>query len=235
MNFPLKRVKFFQNELKKWYRKHKRAFPWRRTRNPFSLFIAEMMLRRTRADQVKPVFQRSIKQFPSPLAVLKAPKQALCLLEPLGLRWRARTLLRALQQIQDEFNGHIQLDPEKLIKLEGVGPYVSNAVVCFSKGTPLPLIDSNVLRVICRYEGIPFRDGLRRNNRMVHRIESFVDRNNPRTYNFALIDFAHAVCTPSNPKCSSCPLRKGCYFFIKKMERRVHNGETVIMKRKNYA
>jgi A/G-specific adenine glycosylase len=235
MIFRLKRVKYFQNELKKWHRKHKRAFPWRRTRNPFSLFIAEMMLRRTRADQVKPVFQCFIKRFPSPSMVLEAPEEAIRLLEPLGLRWRAGTLLRALRQIQDEFNGHIPLDPEKLRKLEGVGPYVSNAVVCFSKGTPLPLIDSNVLRVICRYEGIPFRDGLRRNSRMVHRIERFVDRNDPRTYNFALIDFAHSVCTPSNPECPSCPLRQECHFFLKKTERRVHEDEVVFMKEKNYA
>lgn len=206
------RVRFFRKQLKQWFRDHKRVFPWRRTRNPYFLFIAEMMLRRTRADQVMPVFERFVERFPSPSAVVGAPAEAARFLEPLGLRWRAQTLLTALQQVQDTHSGRIPLDPEKLRELDGVGPYVSNAVLCFGKGAPYSLVDTNVLRVLCRYEGIGFRDGLRRNSAMLRLADGFLDRKDPRTYTYAMIDLAHAVCVPRRPRCPLCPLQQKCQF-----------------------
>jgi A/G-specific adenine glycosylase len=212
MNDRAVEIKFLQTQLRQWFAKNRRIFPWRNTRNPYFLFIAEMMLRRTQADQVEPVYEKFVRDFPNPAAALEKPGKARKLLKGLGLEWRADTILKALKQIQQIHEGQIPLHSEKLRSLSGVGEYVSNAILCFSKGAPVPIIDTNTLRVICRYMGIPFRDSFRRNKDIIGIFEKFVDREDARTYNLALIDLAHLVCRPRNPRCGSCPLQTKCGF-----------------------
>lgn len=213
MNDKAIAVRFFQKNLRGWFLKNKRDFPWRHTRNRYYLLIAEMMLRRTRADQVMPIYEQFIRQFPTPAAALRDPSAVEKLLEPLGLKWRAATVLRMLDQIQCRHKGRIPSDPKKLRALDGVGQYVSNAVACFGKGLPLPIVDSNVLRVICRYIGIPHRDSLRRNRSMIELASKLVDPGDARRHNWAMIDLAHFVCRPKNPNCRCCPLQKKCEFY----------------------
>ena len=212
MNDGSAAIRFFRKSLKGWFSKNKRDFPWRHTRNLYSLLIAEMMLRRTRADQVVPIYRQFIRQFPTAADALKKPEVVTLLLEPLGLKWRAATVLRMLEQIKRQHKGRVPSDPQKLKALDGVGEYVSNAVACFGKGVPLPVVDTNVLRVICRYIGIAHRDSLRRKKSMIELASKLVDQNDSRRHNWAIIDLAHFICRPRDPKCQCCPLRSKCAF-----------------------
>lgn len=202
--------------LLEWFEENGRRFAWRATEDPFQVLSAELMLQRTRADQVEPVYREFCTRFSSPRDVIDAgPKAVQELFGRLGLLWRAEYFWQLQQQLVSEHGGKVPREYDRLIELPGVGQYAASAVRVFAHGERHTVVDSNVLRLFGRYYGIEFPDHARRSPRVhawatEHAPE---EHNRIRAFNWALIDFAATVCTPRAPGCDSCPFRRGCWYF----------------------
>ena len=187
-------------------------YPWRRTDNTYKILVAEFMLRRTRAEQVAPVYEAFIDHFPSPESLAAAPPRDIRrILNPLGLKWRIENFVQ-LARVFRRRNLCVAAKQGTLKYLPGVGDYVAGAIACFGRAEPVALIDTNVVRVLSRYFGLRFRGESRRNKSFIRLAEKCIDVQYPREYNWALFDLGGLVCTPSGPKCSRCPLRRSCYY-----------------------
>ncbi len=199
--------------LLSWWEQNHRSFPWRETRDPWHILLAEVMLHRTRADQVVPVYRIALEKFPDPEALAEAPPGELeALLHSLGLHWRTPLLREMARQIVRDHRGTVPVDRNALKSLAGVSDYIAGAVRCFAFGFPEPLLDTNTVRVLGRVLGLPISDGSRRSNRFRRLMESLLDCPDPRSVAFALLDLAALVCHPGNPECGKCPLSDLCQF-----------------------
>jgi len=197
-------------ELLKWWSRNKRDFPWRRTRDPYKVLIAAVLLRRTNAAKVEPVYTRLIREFPDLHSLSEASVDYLAeLLKPLGLHnLRARELREIACELLTKYGSRIPDELEDLSKIRGIGTYIASAVACFAYGKPIPVIDSLVARVVSRLFNI------RTPHHSVEDIFKYVSKllecGDAKKVNLALIDLAALVCLPKRPKCRKCPLRAYC-------------------------
>jgi A/G-specific adenine glycosylase len=192
---------------------HKRDFPWRHTSEAYHVFVAEVLLHRTRADQVVPLYLRLINRYPDVPALADAvPHELHELLRGGGLRWRVDSLLSAAQTLSGNHGGLVPRSREELEALPGVGHYIATAVRCFAYGEPEAIVDTNTVRVVARVLAIKITDGLRRNKNFRASIEALLDAERPREFNYALLDLAALVCTPRFPRCEECPILEFCSF-----------------------
>lgn len=198
--------------LVRWWRAEGRRYPWRKTRNPFRILIAEILLHRTRADQVLPVYRHLIALSPSPRSLLEHETEARHLLEPLGLQWRTDLLFRMATDIVRAHGGRVPESRDQLTRLPGVGDYITGAVRCFSSNSPEILLDTNIVRVIGRAEGYQVNDSSRRSRAYRKAAESWIRYASPRETYFAIIDLAARVCVPHNPLCGDCPIAGECRY-----------------------
>ncbi len=202
-----------RQRLLSWWEQNQRLFPWRETRDPWHILLAEVMLHRTRAPQVVPVYQAVLEKFPDPETLMKAPPGELeTILRSLGLHWRVPLLRKMTCQIVQEYGGKVPEEREALKSLAGVSDYIAGAVRCFAFGLPEPLLDTNTVRVLGRVWGLPITDSARRSRRFRYLMQAFMDCPDPRSSALALLDLAALVCHPSNPKCGECPLVDLCQF-----------------------
>lgn len=207
----------FRTRLLSWFKRHGREYPWRRATNPFHVLTAEVMLQRTRADQVEPVYQKFAAEIQEPADVLKrGPTYVDELFEPLGLRWRAKQYFALCCELAEEYHGRVPETRTELMDLPGIGQYAAGATLTFAHGSPTGVLDSNVLRVYGRYCGIAFTDSDRRRGPVRDWADSLVPDEPAagRRYNLALVDLAASVCVPRNPRCSRCPLTKNCHYSV---------------------
>lgn len=196
----------FRRLLLSWARSNLREYPWRRERDRFRLLLSEMMLRRTRANQVVPVYERVTQRYPTTEELATAQEGELReLLYPLGLEWRADNIFSMVREVAERYGGEVPGTKDELMSLPGVGDYVASAVVCFSSGEPTPIIDTNVVRVIGRIFGLRLEGEARRRKEMRDAAAMCLDQRQPRLYNYALLDFAALVCAAGAPRCSECP------------------------------
>ena len=202
-----------RRRLLRWWRSHSRPFPWRKTRNPFRVLVAEVLLHRTRAEQIVPLYRRFLSAFPS-IEQLAAgqPRAINHLLRSAGLRWRVRLMHRMALQIRDAHHGRIPVDRRELEALPGVGPYVAGAVRCFAYGEAEELLDTNTVRIASRVFGLKVTDSSRRSRLFRDALRSLLDRDHPREFNLALLDLAALICRPRLPRCASCPLCAQCEY-----------------------
>ena len=190
---------------------HLRDFPWRHTRDPYRLLISELMLRRTQARQVAPVYLEFCQRWPDlPRFVAADPEEVATILWPLGLQWRIQNLLQVREALTAR--GHIPDQYLDLLALPGVGDYVASAVLCFSQQEARPLIDTNTVRVIGRYFGLKVHAGTRRLQSFRGLAQSLVPTGQAQasTYHYSLLDLAATVCRPARPQCYRCPLAAEC-------------------------
>jgi A/G-specific adenine glycosylase len=168
--------------------------------------MSEMMLRRTRAEQVVPIYKAATKRYPTAPALAAAdPDELRALLQPLGLSWRAENIVTMAREVQEQYGGQVPSHREELMNLTGVGPYVASAVACFSSNKPVAIIDTNVVRVIGRVFGLRLDGEARRRKEMIEAVHTCLDRHQARLYNYSLLDFAAAICTAHDPRCGDCP------------------------------
>lgn len=201
--------KVFRTRLMDWWQSNHRTFRWRLTENRYEILIAEILLRRTNAAAASKVYADFLNEFPTPSALAKADAASIeALANRLGLFWRGRNLTELSLFFRS--GGQIPRDLEGLLKLPGVGPYVGRAVMVNVYGAAYVPVDSNVVRVICRFLGIPANDAYRKNRNFQELADSFLVAVSPRAFNYALLDFAAAVCVSIRPKCQICPLSKTC-------------------------
>jgi len=206
-------IRLFRSKVIRWFNKNKRDYPWRETRDPFKVLIAEMMLRRTKADQVKGVYDRLFTEYPSIEAIAKAGDEELeRILYPLGLKWRAPAFGLVAREVQAKYQCRIPETREELTTLPGVGEYVAGAVLSVAYGKKAWIVDSNIVRLFKRYFGIKTSKEGRRDKLVVEMAKVYASGKDPRKANLALLDFAALMCLPRNPKCTLCPLSSTCYY-----------------------
>lgn len=197
--------------LLSWWRENGRSFPWRSTTSAFQILMAEMMLRRTQACQVVPVYVRFISQYPDARSLANAAASEVSdALYSLGLSWRVPAFQQLARVLVDQYDSYVPTDYNTLITLPGVGDYVAAAVCSFAFEQPRIIADTNTVRVAGRIYGISTHAESRRRKPIRELLEALLDRLDPRQFNYALLDLAALICTPSDPECSICPLNLLC-------------------------
>ncbi len=209
----LKEMSTFRTKVLRWFNRNGRKYPWRDTTDPFRVLIAEMMLRRTKADQVKPVYEQLFKEFPDVEALADAENQKIeKILYPLGLKWRTPAFGLVVRELKEKYHCRVPDKREELKKLPGVGEYVAGAVLSVGYGKKEWIVDSNIVRVFKRYFGIETSKEGRRDRHVIEMAKMYVSCKNPGKANLAILDFAALVCMPKNPGCGKCPLKKECVY-----------------------
>lgn len=198
--------------LLQWFRNTNRDLPWRRTYNPYHVWISEIMLQQTQMDRGVTYFLRWIKRFPDVQAVATAEEQEILKYwEGLGYYARARNLHKASKVITREFGGEVPCVYTQLLTLPGIGPYTAAAIASVAGNYDIPVIDANVTRVYARLFNIgePVKD--RQVQKYIATLaEHLLPKRQARAYNQALMDLGGLVCTPKNPRCSECPINESC-------------------------
>ncbi len=211
---PVKEINKFRQKILRWFRKNQRGYPWRDTEDPFRILIAEMMLRRTKADQVKPVYEQFFKEFPDIESVADADNQKIQkVLYPLGLKWRTPAFGLVAREIREKYNCKVPDMRESLQQLPGVGEYVAGAVLSIGYRKREWIVDSNIVRLFKRYFGIRTSKEGRRDKHVIEMAKVYVSCKDPRKANLAILDFTALICTPENPACNKCPLNKKCNYI----------------------
>jgi len=209
--FPELPRNFFVN----WFRERGRSFPWRDPgTSPYGILMAEMLLRQTRAEMVAPVWKELVSRYPDPQALDAALSDDLYhLVQCLGLgQQRVVALKGVARALLERYGGTIPNKVEELEALPHVGPYAARAVCCFAYGQPLPVVDSNVLRLFSRLAGwqLP-RDIRRRKASPAWEIATrLLPPESAREHNYGVLDFAAEVCAPLRPRCEACPFAGSC-------------------------
>jgi A/G-specific adenine glycosylase len=195
-----------------WYKKNKRDLPWRKTRDPYRIWVSEILLQQTRVETVIPYYDRFLKSFPNVRALARAPlDHVLKAWENLGYYSRARHLHEAARIVVTRFGGAIPRTKDQLLQLPGVGAYTAGAVLSIAFDYPCAAIDGNVIRVIARLFGIEEPVDGKEMKKKIHGIaQRLVPADEPGDYNQALMDLGSGVCTPRGPYCPICPLAGVC-------------------------
>ena len=200
----------FPAALLQWYDVHKRDLPWRRNRDPYRIWVSEIMLQQTRVEAVIPFYERFLERFPTPQALAAATEEeVLASWSGLGYYSRARNLWRGAAMVCDRFGGQFPLDRETALQLPGIGRYTSAAIVSIAADQPHAVVDGNVARVLARLFALePPAD------RSIPKLESIANDllspDRAGDHNQAMMELGATVCTPRAPRCPSCPVRSMC-------------------------
>jgi A/G-specific adenine glycosylase len=193
--------------LRTWGKDNIQVYSWRYRTDPYAILVAEFMLHRTQAAQAQVVYDRFMLKYPSLAEAVAVDRSELIdVLRPLGLMWRIELMIGALHLIWEDYGG-IPEDIESLLRVPGIGPYIAGATICFAYNRPVPLVDTNTVRVTGRVLGLDISGEARRRKRVVQAIGTACDPYHPRDYYYAMIDLAHVICHPVIPDCNRCPLR----------------------------
>ncbi len=185
-----------------WYARVRRPLPWRFTRDPYAVLVSEVMLQQTQAARVVPYYERWLEHFPDPAALAQAPTPAvLAAWSGLGYNRRALALRAAARAIA----AHGWPPPDELERLPGVGRYTAAAVAAFAWDEPVAAVDTNVRRVIARWDG---RE--RTPRELAGRATELLPADRAGEWNQAMMELGATVCTPRSPRCGACPVRRGC-------------------------
>ena len=198
-----------------WYRAHRRDLPWRRTRDPYAIWISEAMLQQTRVETVIPYWERFLARFPDVEALATADADdVIACWAGLGYYSRARNLHRAAQIVVERHAGRLPADVELLRELPGVGRYTAGAVASIAFDRPAPIVDGNVARVLARLFGIAADVRSRAvQERLWREAEELARGEDPGALNQALMELGAMVCTPRAPRCADCPWSRRCAAF----------------------
>ena len=243
----------FSKKIIKWYRAHKRDLPWRDTKDPYKIWLSEIILQQTRVAQGLPYFEAFITRFPDVRTLAEAEEEeVLKLWQGLGYYSRARNLHASARYIQNTLKGNFPASYKDLLNLKGVGAYTAAAVASFAFNEAVPAIDGNVNRVLSRYFGVHIPVDSAKGKQIIKDLaNAIIDRKQPALFNQALMEFGALQCVPGMPDCASCPLSGSCVALEKgvilelpvkkaklRIERRYFNyividnaGETLLQKR----
>ena len=205
-------IRRIRSPLLRWYDAHKRDLPWRKTRDPYAIWISEAMLQQTRVETVIPYWQRFLEAFPDIQSLACADLDDIyAVWTGLGYYSRARNLKHAAETVVSDHDGHLPDTAEELQQLKGIGRYTAGAVASIAFDREAPLVDGNVIRVFARLLAIR-EDSAAKHvvERMWAVAEELVEGPRPGDLNQALMELGATVCTPRNPDCPDCPVRRYC-------------------------
>ena len=203
----------FAEILINWYQQYKRNLPWRNTRNPYLIWISEIILQQTRVSQGLDYYRRFVARFPSPAALAAATEdEVLKAWQGLGYYSRARNMHAAAKSMKGVFPATY---PE-VLALKGVGPYTAAAICSFAYGMPYAVVDGNVYRVLARVFGVEASiDTASGKKTFLNLAQELLDKKRPDLFNQAIMDFGALQCTPANPACAVCPFNTYCIAYKK--------------------
>ena len=200
-----------RRRLLAWYRRHRRDLPWRRTGDPYRVWVSEVMLQQTRVETARGYYERFLERFPTVEALAAADEgEVLKAWEGMGYYSRARNLHRAARAVAER-GGRLPDTYDGLLDLPGVGPYTAAAVSSIAFDRPHPVLDGNVTRLLCRLlrvEDDPRRAAVKA--RLIASGEALMPRSRPGEFNQALMELGARVCAPTSPRCGECPWGKDC-------------------------
>lgn len=203
----------FANNILAWFQIHGRQLPWRETKDPYPIWLSEIILQQTRVSQGMAYWQRFIERYPKVEELAAASEdEVLRLWQGLGYYTRARNLHTAAQQIVNM--GHFPKTLEEIKKLKGVGDYTAAAIASFAFDIPVAAVDGNVFRVLARYHGIETPINTTEGKKLFTALANdVIPTNQAASFNQAMMDFGATQCTPSSPRCLSCPLQETCVAY----------------------
>jgi A/G-specific adenine glycosylase len=201
-----KKISLFRRSLLRWYDQNLRDLPWRKTRDPYAIWISEIMLQQTRVAAVLEHYRLFLERFPDVQTLAAADEAAvLAAWSGLGYYRRARMMRHCAQQIMADHNGHFPNTSAALQTLPGIGRYTAAAIASIAFAEPIAVVDGNVERVLQRLDGAVLTS-----KEMWERAQSQLSLDRPADFNQAMMELGALICTPRQPKCQSCPARKWC-------------------------
>jgi A/G-specific adenine glycosylase len=213
---PISQKSKIQTNLLRWFKKNKRDLPWRKTRDPYAIWVSEIMLQQTQVTTVIPYYQKFLKSFPTLRHLAKANlSKVLKVWEGLGYYSRARNLHRASQIVLNHFHGKIPDTLKDLLSLPGIGRSTAGAILSFAFHKEAPILDGNAKRVLSRLFAVSGSPGERKTEQLLWEIsESLIPKGYSNPFNQALMDLGSIICTPKYPRCPKCPLRHLCKGYL---------------------
>lgn len=204
-------------KLLDWYEANHRALPWKATKDPYKIWLSEIILQQTRVAQGTPYYLKFIEAFPTVQDLANAPQdKVLKLWEGLGYYSRARNLHFAAKTIVNKYGGVFPNNYKELLNLKGVGEYTAAAIASFAFEEAVAVVDGNVYRVLSRIFGITEPIDTPQGKKLFKEIaQKELSKQNPADYNQAIMNFGAMQCTPKNPNCEQCPFQNDCIAFKK--------------------
>jgi len=200
--------------LLKWYNIYKRDLPWRKTRDPYLIWVSEIILQQTRVAQGLSYYLRFTEEFPDVKSLAEAdPEKVMKLWQGLGYYNRAINMIAASKMVMDAFNGSFPDSYVDLIQLKGIGKYTAAAIASISVNEPVAVVDGNVIRVISRIFGVDNNNQKEFDSSIQNLANELLSKEKPGDHNQAIMEFGALQCVPSNPLCSECIFKKSCYAF----------------------
>lgn len=214
--WPGDKIADFRRTLLAWYDQEKRDLPWRRTKNPYFIWVSEIMLQQTQVQSVIPYYERFLKLFPTVGELAVADEEPLLKAwEGLGYYSRVRNMQKAAQQIMEDYDGKFPSDYEDIAKLKGIGPYTAGAIASIAFNLPQPAVDGNVMRVMARLFEVDYDIGDPKNRKIFQAImEALIDPTRPGDFNQALMDLGTDIESAKNPKPDQSPIRFFCAAYL---------------------
>lgn len=205
----------FNSVLNNWYSKNKRDLPWRKTKDPYKIWLSEIILQQTQIVQGLPYYEAFTRNYPTVFDLAKASEsEVLKLWQGLGYYSRARNLYFTAKYISETLNGVFPTTYNDLKNLKGVGDYTASAIASICYNLPTAVVDGNVYRVLSRYFGVDIpinsTEGIKTFKALATEL---IDRHNPGDYNQAIMEFGARQCKPKNPDCITCPLNESCIAY----------------------
>jgi len=213
--------KQFTSNIITWYNSNKRALPWRKTTNPYYIWISEIILQQTRVSQGLPYYLKFVAAFSTVQELAAATEQeVLSLWQGLGYYSRARNMHKCAKVITSQYGNKFPQSFEHLLKLPGIGPYTAAAITSLAFNNPTPVVDGNVYRVLARVFGVDANIAEAKNFKLFFSLsEELIDKARPGTYNQAVMELGATVCVPQNPFCDKCTIEEICYANANKKQK----------------
>jgi len=211
-----KKDRYFSEKLLDWNKKtNRRSMPWKGEKDPYKIWMSEIILQQTRVEQGLAYYNRYIKKYPTIKKLAAAPETAIFKLwEGLGYYSRCKNLVATARFITTELDGEFPGTYDAILKLKGIGPYTAAAIASFAYNLPHAVVDGNVMRVLARYFGISTPiDSTAGKKYFTELAQKLLVKNEAAHYNQAIMDFGATVCKPQQPLCTSCVLQKECSAF----------------------
>ncbi len=207
---------FFTNSLLEWNQfSNNRDMPWKHEKDPYKIWLSEIILQQTRVEQGTSYYNRFIARYPDIIKLAEAPDTAVFKLwEGLGYYSRCKNLLATARFISKHYNGRFPSVYHEILALKGVGPYTAAAIASFAFGLPHAVVDGNVIRVLARYFGIGVvSDSTEGRKLFTHLANVLLDKKNAGIYNQAIMDFGATICKPQQPLCENCVMASSCIAY----------------------
>lgn len=207
--------RYYSKKVVRWFEKNKRDLPWRETKDPYRIWLSEIILQQTRVNQGLPYYLKFVEAFPSVFNLAAAPEQkVLRLWQGLGYYTRARNLHKCAKEVVAKYNGKFPKTFDELKTLPGIGDYTAAAIASISFGQTVAVVDGNVFRVLARIFGIETPINTPEGKRVFSKLANeLVPKENPDVHNQAMMEFGARFCTPRNPSCETCTFQTDCFAY----------------------